>query len=81
MRKYRAANPEREAKTVLKSLAKNPGVLMTQHPGVVSLNQTNKFGRTMEIDIASDLSPDEAMMLAEEQSLSGCAPTGGNSEE
>lgn len=76
MRKYRAANPEREAKTVLKSLSKNPGVLMTQHPGMVSLNQINPHGRTRVLGIASDLPPDEAMMLAEEQSLAGCAEQG-----
>ena len=66
MRRYRAANPEREAKTVLKALAKKPEMLMTEHRGMVSLNHNFENGRERSLAVASDLSPDEAMMLAEE---------------
>ena len=70
MRKYRAANPEREAKTVLKgfakALTKKPEMMMTQHRGIVSLNENFENGRERSLAVASDLSPDEAMMLAEE---------------
>ena len=66
MRRYRAANPEREAKTVLKALAKKPEMLMTQYRGMVSLNESYENGRPIDRALASDLPPDEAMMLAEE---------------